>query len=140
MLKSAMKSFFTVMVALITCYYYPLCCYAKFDINNDHYVGFYGNLTNPGSFINLSESNNGTCTVSIVYSELENKFITATGHEGYIEDDYFYAEFPSFIIKKANGTTVRRCNYETQLSGTVSQKYDDYVDITVGGIVYEKTS
>lgn len=140
MLKSAIKSFFTVMVALIACYYYPLCCYASFEINNDHYVGYYGNLTNSGSFINLSKSNDGTCTVSIVYSELENKFITATGHEGSISNKYFNAEFPSFIIKTANGTTVRRCNYETQLSGTVSQEYDDYVDIIVGGIIYEKTS
>lgn len=138
MLKRAMKSLGVIMIALIACYYYPLCCYAEFDIRNDRYIGYYGNLTTSGSFINLSKSNNGTCTVSIVYSDLENKFITATGHEGYISNKYFYAEFPSFIIKTLDGTTITRCNYETQLSGTVSQEYNEYIDIETGGIVYEK--
>ncbi|GAB5081831.1 hypothetical protein Osc1_10040 [Hominimerdicola sp. 21CYCFAH17_S] len=130
-----MKKFFSLIIVVCIGYICPITSYASFDIPNKYYLGIYDNLSNQLSYIDIN--NSGYCNVSIVYSPLEKQFLTATRGAGYINNKRFYAEFSSYIIKKSNGSTVRVVNQETYFSGTVDLE-DDYIDVIVGGIIYER--
>ncbi len=136
-MKKLLKSFMSIVIALVACYYLPLCSFASFDIYNSNYIGVYNNLSNQLSYVEINKS--GYCNVSIVYSTLEKQFLTATKGSGYITNKKFRAEFSSYIIKSSSGTTIKVVKNETYLVGTVDYE-SKYIDIIMdGGIIYELT-
>lgn len=111
------KSLTAIALTLCVGYFAPLSAFASFDIRNDDYNGVYVNPAKSNSYISAQESG---CSISIVYSDLENQFLTSSNGAGYISNRRFYAEFSYYIITKSDGTIVKRVNQETYLSGTVS--------------------
>lgn len=137
MIKKTLVSCFTALVAVLVGYVYPISCSAAFDIKNDNYLGCYNHLTKQISFIDIKEA--GYCNVMVVYSPLEHQYLSATRGAGYINNRFFRAEFSSFVIKDSSGNTIRTVDHETYFSGTVDYNDDDgYIDIIIGGIIYEK--
>lgn len=113
---------------------HTIVSFCSFDIRNDNYNGSYVNPANYRSYISAQKSG---CNISVVYSELEKQYLTASRGAGYISNKRFYADFGYYIITKSDGTIVKKVNQETYFSGTVSsesgRKY-----IKTGGRYYYK--
>ncbi len=78
------------------------------------------------------------CSVNVVYSDLQNTYVTAKNGEGYISNKRFYAEFGSYSITKVDGTVVRNYNSETYFSGSVSTETGEKYIYTGGRYYYKK--
>ncbi|RGG21901.1 hypothetical protein [Ruminococcus bicirculans (ex Wegman et al. 2014)] len=130
-----LKSATAILLASCIGYFTPLSAFASFDIRNDNYNGKYKNLANSKSYISAEASG---CSVNVVYSDLQNTYVTAKNGEGYISNKRFYAEFGSYSITKVDGTVVRNYNSETYFSGSVSTETGEKYIYTGGRYYYKK--
>lgn len=108
----------------------PLTTYAF----NSNYSGTFYCMSNQRAFIDFNSSG---CTANIVYSPLESQYIRATGNTGYLDSSHFYASFSNYRIVDNQGGVIRYVNSETHLEGDVDVG-SNYIDIIIGGIIYEK--
>lgn len=130
-LKKVCSKFLAILVTANLCMASPITAYATFNAN---YSGAFYSLSNQYAFINVTSSG---CTVNVVYSPLERQYLRASGSSGYLNNSSFYAEFPSYTIVNNTGGTIRHVSSATYLNGNVDVG-NNYIDIIVGGIIYEQ--
>lgn len=131
-----MKKMVAVLLSIVYCFAsYTISSFA-FDVLNSKYEGTYYML---GTFYSFITVRAGGCDVHIVYDELENQYISATGGSGYINNNYFMATYGGYNIVNNNGELVRTVNESTHISGTV-QTTSNYTDIIINGMIYEKSN
>lgn len=133
-IKKFLSKLFILSVTVITCYIYPITSYAIFSTDDNTFHGTYQNLTKQSSFIKITSE---YAFVNLVYNGDEKKYITANNGWGNMTNGSFTASFEKYTIKKSNGQTVKTVNRTVLFYGTY-EKTSDYIDITTGGMIYEK--
>lgn len=129
-MKKVYSAILSVATAACLSILSPLTTYAF----NSNYSGTFYCMSNQRAFIDFNSSG---CTANIVYSPLESQYIRATGNTGYLDSSHFYASFSNYRIVDNQGGVIRYVNSETHLEGDVDVG-NNYIDIIIGGIIYEK--
>ena len=136
-IKKIFISVFTCFIVCITCTV-NLCAYSvgSFGILNEHYAGTYYQLGVFPSWITIRE---GGCDVHIVYDKLENCYINAVSGYGYINQNHFMSSYSAYIVVDSSGDIIQVVPNSTYIQGTVYQYEDEYIDININGVIYEKS-
>lgn len=131
-----MKKTVSILLSIVYCFTFYTISSFSFDVLNSKYEGTYYML---GTFYSFITVRAGGCDVHIVYDELENQYISASGGDGYINNNYFVTTYEAYNIVNNNGELVRTVDESTHISGTV-QTTNDYIDIIIHGMTYEKSN